>query len=106
MLVRKPIPGPGLFQHRAEKRTNGAVIQESIPVLGEDRGHPHGDIHIQAHEPAEQQIVVQSLHHLAFRANAVEHLQRYRLLLHLVHQYHVLVYHFQKSWFSVRGFTF
>src|ERR1700726_2283612 len=52
-----------------------AVLQP-VPVLGEGGRVPDRVVGRKPHKPAVQQIVIQLLHQLAFRPNAVEHLQQ------------------------------
>src|ERR1700688_5050881 len=52
-----------------------AVLQP-VAVLGEAGRVPDRIVRRKPHEPAVQKIVVQLLHQLAFRPNAVEHLQQ------------------------------
>jgi len=58
-----------------ELREHIAVLQP-FPVLGEGGRVPDWIVRRQSNEPAIQKIVVQLLHQLAFRADAVEHLQQ------------------------------
>src|SRR6202166_873318 len=58
-----------------ELRKHLAVLQP-IPVLGEGGRVPDWVVGRKPHKPAVQKIVVQLLHQLAFRPNAVEHLQQ------------------------------
>ena len=53
-------------------------LQQSVPILGEHRRGPDRLVHLQAHEPAEQQVVVELLHQQPFAANRVEDLQQLR----------------------------
>src|SRR3954447_57898 len=58
-----------------ELREHIAVLQP-LPVLGKGGRVPDRIVRRQSHEPAIQKIVVQLVHQLAFRADAVEHLQQ------------------------------
>lgn len=58
----------GLLQHPIEEFDDGAVLDQPLVVLGEGGGHPHGVVHGQADEPAEQEVVLGLLHELAFGA--------------------------------------
>ena len=58
-----------------ELREHIAVLQP-VAVLGEGGRVPDRIVRRQSHEPAIQKIVIQLLHQLAFRADAVEHLQQ------------------------------
>ena len=52
------------------------MLQQPVAVLGEYCGHPHRLIHVHAHEPAKQQIVVQLLHQQPLAPNRIEDLQQ------------------------------
>jgi hypothetical protein len=51
-------------------------VLQSIPVLGESRRVPHRVVRRKPGEPAIQKIIVELFHQLAFRADAVEHLEQ------------------------------
>ena len=51
--------------------------QQALAVFCEHRGHPYRILHRQADEPAVEQVVLDLLHELALRANAVEHLEQH-----------------------------
>jgi hypothetical protein len=62
-----------------DKKLGGDIaVEQPIPVLAEHRRIPHRIVHRQTDEPAEQQIIVELLHQLPFRADRVERLQRQR----------------------------
>src|SRR6202166_3175197 len=65
-MVQKP--GHELLEHIA--------VLQPVPVLGEGGRVPDRVVGRKPHKPAVQQIVIQLLHQLAFRPNAVEHLQQ------------------------------
>ena len=67
-----------LLQHLLEERLRDVAFQQPLAVLGEHRHVPHRIVHVQAHEPAVQQVVIQLLHQLPFAADGVEHLQQQR----------------------------
>ena len=50
-----------LLVHLGEKSLGHIRAQQPIPVLGKHRMVPHRIVHAQAHEPAEQQVVVDLL---------------------------------------------
>jgi hypothetical protein len=62
--------------------TRSLITEQHRPILGQPQsiglrqGHPDRVVRRKPHEPAVQKIVVQLLHQLAFRPNAVEHLQQ------------------------------
>jgi hypothetical protein len=68
-----------LLVHRSEKLLCHLAVQQPVAVLGEDRMVPHRVVHAQAHEPAEQQVVVQLLDQLPLRADRVKRLQQKRM---------------------------
>ena len=51
--------------------------QQTLAVFREHRGHPHRLLHGQADEPAVQQVVLDLLHELALRTDAVKHLKQH-----------------------------
>ena len=55
---------------------NTSAVLQPVAVLREAGRIPNRIVGRKAHEPAVQQIVVQLLHQLAFRPDAVEHLQQ------------------------------
>src|SRR5215469_12180746 len=67
-----------LFHHRQKKLLARLAGNQTLPVLAENRHVPHRIIHLQAHKPTEQQVVVQLLHQLTLRANRVQHHQQLR----------------------------
>ena len=49
-----------------------------LPILGGLAGVPHLIVHIQTHEPTEQQVVLQLLHQQPLAAHPIEKLQQQR----------------------------
>src|SRR5258705_406296 len=90
--------GPSLDQHAVdrevlagEKLTNlrqiekarkklgrNIAVQQPVPVLAEHGRIPHRIVCREADEPAEQQIIVELLHQLPFRAHRVKRLKQQR----------------------------
>ena len=68
----------GTVDHAPEETPRDVLIQQTVSVLAEDRGYPHGFIHVHADEPPEQQVVIQLLHQQALAADGVEDLQQLR----------------------------
>ena len=66
----------GLSQHPLEEGPGDVPAQQALPVLGEHRRVPDPVIHAEAHEPAEQQVVVQLLHELPLAPDRVQPLQQ------------------------------
>ena len=52
--------------------------RQPLAVLGEHGHIPNAVIHVQAHEPAEQQVIVQLFHQQPFAAHRVQRLQQER----------------------------
>src|SRR5262245_6569546 len=52
------------------------LIQHPFAVLAEHRMIPYRLVHLQAHKPAKQQVVVELLHQQPFTAHRIEHLQQ------------------------------
>jgi hypothetical protein len=65
-------------QHAGEELGRDIAVQQPVPVLAEYGRIPHRIVRRQPHEPTEQQIVVELLHQLPFRAHRVERLQQQR----------------------------
>ena len=65
-------------RHKRAPVGGDIAIEQPIPVLAEYGRIPHRIIHRQTDEPAEQQIVVELLHQLSFRAHREERLQQQR----------------------------
>src|SRR5512138_2115863 len=51
VLVREQLRAPGLSQHVVEELLGDVAFQQPIAILGEDRRHPHGFVHVEANEP-------------------------------------------------------
>jgi hypothetical protein len=51
-----------LLKHRLEESLVNVPIEQALTILGEHPHVPDGVIHVQAHEPSEQQVVVQLFH--------------------------------------------
>ena len=67
-LLQNPLKEPGVDLSR----------QQPIPILREHRRVPDGVVHAQAHEPTEQEVVVELFHQLPLAPDRVEHLQQQR----------------------------
>src|SRR5690348_5469960 len=76
MLVREM--RLGLRQHSREKLTRHLLVQQSFPILAENSVVPDWLIHLQSHEPPEQQVVVHLLHQHPFAAHGVKDLKQHR----------------------------
>ncbi len=66
---------PRLFPHALEKHSRHFLIQQPLAILAEHRVIPHRFVHFHAHEPAEQQVVVELLHQHPLAADRIKHLQ-------------------------------
>ena len=71
VLVGKQVGHARLVQHQLEELLCDIALQEPVPILGEDCRHPHCFVHIEAHEPAKKQVVLQLLHQHPFTANRI-----------------------------------
>ena len=78
VLVRQQVLFACLQKHRLEKGLSDVALQQPLPVLAEYGGDPDGFVHVQAHEPSEQQVILQLFHQQPFTANRVQHLQQQR----------------------------
>src|SRR5213594_4885896 len=75
MLVGEQPALLGLGADPLEKSPRDVAAEQPFPILREHRGVPDRVIHGQAHEPPEEQVVVELLHEEPLAAHAVEHLQ-------------------------------
>jgi hypothetical protein len=76
VLVREQVPLPRLGHHPIEKGARHLLAEQALPVLREHRGIPDRVVHLQAHEPAIQQVVVELFHQLPLAPDRVQHLQQ------------------------------
>src|SRR6266850_829523 len=67
-----------LSQNRDQELGGDLSLQQPVTVLGEGRMVPDRIINAKPDKPAEQKVKLQSLHQLAFRADAIERLQQHR----------------------------
>jgi hypothetical protein len=78
VLVREQTPLTCLLEHGLEEGFGNVPTEQPLAVLGEHGHIPNGVVHVQAHEPAEQQIVVELFHQMPFAADRVQRLQQER----------------------------
>ena len=78
MFVAEQVLLSGQLQNLLEKGLRYRALQQSLPVLGKHRRIPNRIVHVQAHKPAEQQVVVQLLQQQSLATHRVEHLQQQR----------------------------
>src|SRR6266496_2974224 len=78
MFVRQQLFGARHIKHRREELFGDFTLQQAIAVLAESGRVPNLVVHVQAHEPAEQHVVLQLLHQHPFAAHRVKHLQQQR----------------------------
>ena len=76
MLVRQKRLHLRVIQKLRHELLKHLAVLQSIPVLGESRRVPHRVVRRKPGEPAIQKIIVELFHQLAFRADAVEHLEQ------------------------------
>jgi hypothetical protein len=62
----------------SQLRRSSGMSSDPVAILAERAGIPHRRIHRQADKPAEQQVVIQLLNQLPFRADRVERLRQQR----------------------------
>jgi len=77
VLARQQSALLGHLHRRVEQLGHRVVLDEPVAVLAEHRVVPHAVLDGQAHEPAEQQVVLNLLDELPLAAYAVEHLQQH-----------------------------
>src|ERR1017187_8193415 len=78
VFIREQTPLPGLLEYRLEEGFSNIPIEQPLAVLGEHGHIPDGVVHVQAHEPAEQQVIVELFHQQPFAAHRVQRLQQQR----------------------------
>ena len=78
MIRRKQSTHLGIAQHLGHEPGRDIAGKQAVPVLAERGLVPCGIIDAETDEPAEQEVVLQPLHDLPFRADAVEGLQQQR----------------------------
>jgi len=61
-----------------EEGFGNVAIEQAFAVLGKHGHVPDAVIHVQTHEPAEQQVVVELFHQHPFAAHRVQRLQQER----------------------------
>ena len=76
MLVRQKRLHLRVIQKLRHELLKHLAVLQSIPVLGESRRVPHRVVRGKPGEPAIQKVIVELFHQLAFRADAVEHLEQ------------------------------
>jgi hypothetical protein len=59
VLARQQATLSGLRDDLLQEGGGYLAVEQTLAILGEDRGIPHRVIHVQADEPAEEQVVVQ-----------------------------------------------
>src|SRR5262245_57438872 len=76
MLIRQQRFDLRMIQKLGHELGEYLAALQPVAVLREHGWVPYQVVGRKSHEPAVQKIVVQLLHQLAFRPNAVEHLQQ------------------------------
>src|SRR5262249_17586511 len=76
MLIRQQRFDLRMVQKLGHELGEHLAVLQPVAVLREHGRVPHWVVGRKSHEPAVQKIVVQLLHQLAFRPDAVEHLQQ------------------------------
>src|SRR5215471_231678 len=77
VLTRQKAPHLRLRHHRRQELRRDLAFQQPIPVLREARMVPRRIVNPKADEPAEQQVVLYSLHQQPLRADAVKRLKQH-----------------------------
>jgi len=67
-----------MFDQLGHELLEHVALLKPVPVLGEDRWVPDWIIWRESHKPAEEKIVIELLHELTLRTDAVENLQEKR----------------------------
>jgi hypothetical protein len=70
------MPLASLLEHFHQQPLGHLAAHQPLAVLGEHRYIPDRIVHRQAHEPAEQKVVVDLLHQLPLALHRVQHLNR------------------------------
>ncbi len=77
MFIRQQRLDLRMVQKLGHELGKHLAVLQPVAVLGEYGRVPHRIVGRKSHEPAVQKIVVQLLNQLAFRPDAVEHLQQH-----------------------------
>src|ERR1022692_3339303 len=67
----KQLTGARLLQYLLEESIGHFALQQTLTILGKYRHVPHCLVHIEPHEPAIKNVVVQLLHQLPLTADRV-----------------------------------
>jgi hypothetical protein len=78
VLIRQQRFDLRVVEQLCHELLKNVALLKAVAVLGERRRVPHRIVRGKPDEPAIQQIVVELLHQLSLRADAVEHLQQQR----------------------------
>src|SRR5437764_1331997 len=78
VLVREQGLHARMLDQLGHELLEHVAVLKPVPVLGEDRWVPDRIIWRQTRKPAEEKIVIELLHELTLRTDAVEHLQEKR----------------------------
>jgi len=62
--------------HTFQERGGDLAVQQPLAVLGEHGRVPHQLVHVQANEPAEEQVVVELLQQLPLAADRIQDLEQ------------------------------
>ena len=76
MLARQQRLDLRIDQDGGQEPACDIALQQPVAVLGEHRHVPDRHVHRQSDEPAEQHVVADLLHQLAFRADGEQRLQQ------------------------------
>jgi hypothetical protein len=75
VLIRQQVTLPSLGQYLVKEGMGDIPLQQALPVLANGRGVPDGIIHVHAHKPPKQQVIIELLSQQPRTANGVEHLE-------------------------------
>ncbi len=78
VIIAHQVAAPRLAHDRGQKSFGNVSGKQAVAVLGEHRSYPHRIVNAQAHEPAEQEIVLHLLHQLPLAADRVQQLNHER----------------------------
>src|SRR5262245_38272314 len=67
VLIRELVSLACLFEDGSEESIGDVAIKQALAVLRKHRGIPNRVVHIQSHEPPEQQVVIQLLQSASVR---------------------------------------
>src|SRR5687768_8429319 len=76
VLIRQQVGCPRLVQHLDKELLRDVDFQQPVAVFAVHRGNPDGLVHVQANEPAEQQVIAELFHQHPLATNCSHDVQK------------------------------